>query len=313
MTLLQFGYLEEPRWSVNPLAWHAILMVKTHTFESVLRLTSFSIDRFLSFSFSLQVAGFGLAQGLAIVAWTFIPDHGLAKAVHVILHVAGFTVVAIGLAAVVREKNISEEPSLTTLHGWIGAAAIASYGFTLLWGAVMALLTQFWPDSSIRAALACLPVHRATGLSVVAFSALAVLTGVVNTLPDGFCYYTNMNGATYSADSNPADHYKYIPDACKLANGLGVSAFFAAMCVFLVVNLRRRKQDERRSGNISQQQQQQQQQQQHRPEYRFSLPPPNAPPPIKPIKPVSMRYAQAVNSPQHAMAMEKEEGGDYYL
>jgi hypothetical protein len=172
--------------------------------------------------------------------WTFIPDHGVAKILHVLINVGGIVTLSLGLAAAVRYKSIYHQPALTSLHGWIGAGAVAAYGTTFLWGAFMSTLTQFAPDSSLRAAIAWLPIHRAGGLISLALSVAAVVTGVVNRLPDGTCYYTPDPGV-YIPDPNPADLYKYLPNACKVANGLGISVIFAAGMLLAAVNLRRRE------------------------------------------------------------------------
>lgn len=50
--------------------------------------------------------------------------------------------------------------SRTTIHSWIGVAAVCVFGVSYLWGATMAILTAFAPDSFIRKAVDFRGLHR---------------------------------------------------------------------------------------------------------------------------------------------------------
>ena len=84
------------------------------------------------------------------------------------------------------------------------------------------------------------------GLTAFGLTCLTILTGIMDQLPEGSCYY--ITGSTeYNADYNPgsniaytimniisietgiAGNYSMLPTACQIANGLGVTVVFASL------------------------------------------------------------------------------------
>ena len=72
----------------------------------------------------------------------------------------------------------------------------------------------------------------------MALSAMAVLTGIANQLAQGACNYIGYRYGAYKADADPADNYPTLPQACRIANGLGVCVMLATISMFVAVGLR---------------------------------------------------------------------------
>ena len=71
------------------------------------------------------------------------------------------------------------------------------------------------------------------GLTSIALSAAAVVTGINYQLGQGSCYYSEYNKADFTEKDYPG-----LPLACRIANGLGVCVLLAATSVFIAVGLR---------------------------------------------------------------------------
>lgn len=71
------------------------------------------------------------------------------------------------------------------------------------------------------------------GLTSIALSAAAVVTGINHQLGQGSCYYSGYNKADFTEKE-----YAGLPLACQIANGLGVCVLLAATSVFIAVGLR---------------------------------------------------------------------------
>ena len=203
-TTVQLHYLGEPIWenNANILAWHPLLMV----------------------------AGFFFCQVVAVCSWSLFSDRLVAKLNHIFFQIVALVTMSFGLLAIVRYKFNTKEPSLVSMHSWIGTAAIALYGVNFCWGFVMAGLTKFHPDSIFRSAFDLGFIHKVIGGSAFNLTVAAILTGITDYLPWTACNYLT-NGVTYNGDSNPAQNYGMIPDACQIANGLGVTVFITAILV----------------------------------------------------------------------------------
>lgn len=67
---------------------------------------------------------------------------------------------------------------------------------------------------------------------------MAVLTGIDNQLAQGACNYIGYRSGVYKADADPADNYPNLPQACRIANGLGVCVMLATISMFVAVGLR---------------------------------------------------------------------------
>jgi hypothetical protein len=70
------------------------------------------------------------------------------------------------------------------------------------------------------------------GLSSVALSAAAVLTGINYQLGQGACFSIG------NRDADPEVNYSSLPQACRIANGLGVCVMLATISMFVAVGLR---------------------------------------------------------------------------
>jgi len=205
----QNGYLGVPEWKTNPLAYHATFLV----------------------------GGFFLSQLIAILVWTNFPAGGkVPKPLHAIIHTLGMVSLIIGLVEIVKYVNSQSSPALTTMHSWTGVMAVAVYGAAYLLGALHAILKYLKPSHPLLSIIDWIAVHRTLGVTGVALTAAAILTGVMDYLPQGACSYNNMDSPF--VDYNPAKNYYALPTACKLANGLGVATVVAVM--FLGVALMNR-------------------------------------------------------------------------
>lgn len=133
----QLGYLGLPSFYSNPLAWHVALMV----------------------------GGFYYGQIFAILSWSMLPDnnetqHNVIKAIHASLHFASAGSMIAGLVAIVRHMYEKKLESLTTMHSWLGVAAVGMFGMTYVIGSTMSILKSFVPDSILRKAFNLGVVHR---------------------------------------------------------------------------------------------------------------------------------------------------------
>jgi hypothetical protein len=203
-TINTIGYLGKPTWKDSKpygyLSWHPILMI----------------------------AGFMFSQFIAVAAWVLIPNHTHAKLIHVLFQTAGLTTCIAGWYAIAEYKKIINQPTFTTMHSLIGFFAVVVFGMNYIWGCTMAFLTVYYPKSLVRKHINLVHHHRKLGGFAMIMSVAAVLTGIMNQLPQGTCYYIvkdNDESAEFDVDS--ADQYHRIPQACKLALGLGICVIFA--------------------------------------------------------------------------------------
>ena len=75
-------------------------------------------------------------------------------------------------------------------------------------------------------------------MTSVALSAMAVVTGIDTKLGQGACNYIGYKYGVYKADADPAENYPSLPQACRIANGLGVCVLLATISMFIAVGLR---------------------------------------------------------------------------
>jgi hypothetical protein len=201
-------YLGVPSWTNNLFAWHPVLMT----------------------------AGFFVAQLFALAAWSFFSvafTHYNAKLMHVFWQVVALSTMIAGLWAVWRYKMDNQLQSFTTTHSWIGIATVALYGYTFAWGSFMAILTRFYPDSILRKAFDLKGAHKNLGLACLFLTAMCVLTGVMDQLPQGLC---NATSSVHIADA--AASYPHTPDSCRVANGLSMVTLIATVLGFFIVMYR---------------------------------------------------------------------------
>ena len=166
-----------------------------------------------------------------------IPVRLVAKKVHVVLQTIGLICMFIGLAAVIKDQATHNSNNLTTMHSWYGVMAIAVYAFNYLWGASMGLLTEFHPNNMIKEMIPLKSYHQVIGLAALSLCVIAIATGINNELGQGQCWYVPA-ATTPFVDINPAQNYMKMPNACKLANGLGVVVFLSFWFIGLSVYIR---------------------------------------------------------------------------
>ena len=194
-------YLGKPDWDSNIFAWHPVLMV----------------------------AGFFFAQVCGIISWTFIPMYDFAKYSHIIAQVAAFTTMISGIWAIWEYKSRLRMPSYTTVHGWIGMSTVVMYVVTFVWGSTMAVLTRYFPDSILRQVFDLKTIHKQVALMTFSLTSMTIVSGLMDKFSATLC--TPVLSSTEDYETDAAKYYPHVPDACKVANGLGV---IILMIMFLI-------------------------------------------------------------------------------
>jgi hypothetical protein len=189
----------------------------------------------LAWHAALMAGGLFSAQALAVLCWTLLHTHAVAKVAHVLFHTAGLVTLSLGLASIVSYKHDRQTPALTSVHSWVGVAAVAMFLLNYVYGVCMGLLTLLHPTATAHKAVDLRGLHRVIGFCSVGLSAIAIATGVMNVLPIGLCYYTT----TFDQpDLNPSHNYYMLPDGCKIGNGLVITILAAVMCLLAAVYMR---------------------------------------------------------------------------
>jgi len=194
------------RYSSNVYAWHPILMV----------------------------AGFFTFQVFSIMTYDLVPHPTGAKVLHVIWHSVAIATMIAGTIGVVKKLFFLEQPSLTSMHSWIGCLGIAMYGIQIVLGLFSPLLSKLVSSDSINFH------YTAFSLISIGFSLAAVLSGIMDHFGRTGCYYQYPYGLS-SADYNPSLHYADIPRGCRIANGMGIAVTLSAFLTFLAVALQQSK------------------------------------------------------------------------
>jgi hypothetical protein len=187
--------------------------------------------------YTFMVGGLFFGQVIAISAWGFFSNHKRAKVVHILFQTIAIAMMIVGLVDIVKTKNKEKLPNLTTMHSWLGVAAVSILGVNYLMGLGMGLLTQHSPDSILHKAFPLVTIHRTIGLIAFGLTVLAIETGIMNVTGRGGCYYTTYDG-TQGVDVNPAANYPNLPEDCRLVNGMGITVLLAAIMVYIAVATR---------------------------------------------------------------------------
>ena len=103
----------------------------------------------------------------------------------------------------------------------------------------MAALTALWPESTLRQAIDLVAVHRALGLTSLGLTTIAAVSGIMDKLGEGACFYPTRSPYA-SADLDPAENYPSLPNGCQLAMGMGVAVVTGSVCTVLAVSVRLR-------------------------------------------------------------------------
>lgn len=123
-----------------------------------------------------------LLLGVAVVF--FVPESVLilrssrftraeAKPIHAFLHFIAVVLAISGLTVIVKHKNEEDQPQFRSLHSWFGLLT-----FILLLGQwFMGYIIFYRLKGSIKSKLA--PIHLGIGHSILFFSALTVMTGIM--------------------------------------------------------------------------------------------------------------------------------------
>jgi cytochrome b-561 len=182
----------------------------------------------------LMVCGFFVCQVLAILSWTVIPNHDLAKLLHLLLHSVAIVTLSYSLWTIVKYTYENKSPNLISLHSWIGVASVLVYLFNYLWGGMMATLTRCCPDSPLRKNYDLRYVHSLIGVGALLLTVGAIQTGIMDQLPYSSCYFL----VSSSDVSTTYINYEKLPRSCKIGNGIGIAVIITASCLLLTVSLR---------------------------------------------------------------------------
>ena len=190
-------------------------------------------------------------------------SHDAAKIMHIFFHIAGITTLISGMAAVVAFMNPpdskpSEVSNLSSVHQWIGVAAILVFGVNFLLGSTMGVYTACTSpetrkqQSSIGSNL--LLSHRIVGVTSLLFAGCAIITGVQQFLEGGVCeesydpnyHLTKMNFAAVNNGSNAesdseeavASNYGLLNNGCRRGNSLGITIIITLFFVMATLIVR---------------------------------------------------------------------------
>lgn len=205
------AYLGEPSWEKNAKAYHVVLMV----------------------------GGFYSSQIIAISSWTLIPNRIAAKVIHASAQAIGLAMMIAGLWSILKHKFTDKSPNFSSMHSWIGIAAISMYGLNIAWGTVMATLTQVFPDSVLRRAFDLGSMHKMIGTFALWMVNISVFSGIMSHLPYGACFDKEYINIGYKKpDYDSAKNYDDIPDGCKIGHGLGIAVLTGTIAIMLAVSFR---------------------------------------------------------------------------
>jgi hypothetical protein len=179
---------------------------------------------------------FLFAQVQAIANWTIFTPVLTAKTAHVIVQCGALIMMSVALAAIVKDNHDSKSPALTTMHSWVGVAAISLFCFNFLLGSAMGYCKVFCPDLTLIRRLKPLNIHKFLGGGALALSAAALVAGVMNELPQGACWGSVPLGMV---DHDPGEHYDQLPPECMQGGGAGIAVLVAGLSAVLAVLVRR--------------------------------------------------------------------------
>lgn len=182
-------------------------------------------------------AGLILCSMSAILTYRLLPlPKSVTKPLHAAIHTLAIILVVIGLTCVIVGHNYksyntggSYYPNLTTIHSFIGLAAILFFFQNYVLGIFYFLTSLSWMPSEKRKVY--MPFHVFLGTFSLMASALAVQTGLMELLAkSGVCYYD-----LTSADTNPAANYHLLPAGCRVGNGAGICVLAAVFLFALAM------------------------------------------------------------------------------
>jgi hypothetical protein len=205
-TTSDINYLGKLNWKDNVFAYHPVLMTC-----------------------------FVMGQVVAVSVWSLIPSKSFAKLLHVVLQMGSLSCMIAAFVAIVKDRQNGKFATFTTIHSWVGVGAVCVYGLTFIWGGSMGIMTAFWPESALKRNIDWGYFHRAFAALTMGLSLMAITTGVMDRLSEGLCYYELEDNEIYGAMKDSADHYKGMPQSCKVVYGSVVAALVAASLMMWAV------------------------------------------------------------------------------
>lgn len=140
-----------------------------------------------------------------------------ARAIHATLQLGALGSLITGLIAIYRATVMpTPQPALTSMHAWVGTAAVSFYLLNFLLAVVreiVKLCGNSATGTSSRFLALTVHAHRFLGLLALLSTSSAIVTGVMD-FNGSSCDY-----AVTQPDINPAQHYGLIPSGCRISNG----------------------------------------------------------------------------------------------
>lgn len=176
-------------------------------------------------------SGLILASLTALLSYRIIPaPKTMTKSLHALLHSCALCCIVIGLTCVIVGNNYPDYnnvgvyyPNLTSLHSFLGLAAIALY----FQNYVLGFYHFLFPLSIVPADKRknYMPFHVILGGFAFFCAVFAVETGIMELTTEYGCYWDPT-----SANINPAHTYSRLPLGCRYANGVGILVLVSAFC-----------------------------------------------------------------------------------
>lgn len=166
----------------------------------------------------MMVGGFLFSQIAACELWHLTKSSSIFS----IFQTLSATSLAVGLIIAFR-SHTEEKAHLTSLHSWYGMATSSLYILNLFIAIAKMLLKKLHKKLVLKFLHS---IHPFIGILSIAATVISISTGIVSYLGDEFCSIPAFGW-------NPLHEYEALPDACKLANGLGIVVITA---IFLSIS-----------------------------------------------------------------------------
>lgn len=186
------AYLGKPSWKENIFAWHPVL----------------------------AVCGFFGSQIIATSVWSFKSRNHtmIIKIAHVVMQSIALTGGIASIYAVAKWKATARLPHVTSMHSWVGIAALLVFLHNYTFALLRQLGKYCFPSVHFFAPT-FLHYHRSVGLTSLVLAAMAVVSGIV-------VKQTGLEECTYypprTNEWDPTVHYQRMSVGCRLGNGIGM-------------------------------------------------------------------------------------------
>ena len=221
------GFLGNPDWTNNPFAYHPLFMVAI--------VFNFQIYRYVCFDY-LNKKNLGIVNDLLLL-----------------LILIG---VIIGIVAINSWKNPApnnsnslHRPNLTSMHSWLGLWSAASILLTIFWHILLRFSADFAPV--VHEGLKSNFSFFFNYMPPAAFflSSMAICTGISDQFNMSACNPLLYNNQVYDYTNPSTPVYTNMPEACKYANGLGMSVCFSTILTAMMIRYRIREPQPSSTGN----------------------------------------------------------------